>query len=261
MPRFVTHRFIYIVLLVALLFAVALRASTNKVKETFIDNMYIASLSPAVKFFERDNNISVDANAVADAKDTWKQCNIFTCKNRNAQNDYDNWLDLQRKKLAEYKQERNKMVQKVVKKQVEKQECPSRITQDEWEEPVLTEEETEVLDRLDEVEGQIAEAELQLKQLNQDIKDQQHEFSNNAAEMQQMMNEMENSSKQQKDMNFYETAVDTQVKPWQGLIEETKKKVDGHDKAFNDLSKQIGDLTNRVNLIPIPAPKKKKKKK
>jgi uncharacterized coiled-coil DUF342 family protein len=243
------QRLLYLLLLIVLIVVVALRASITPrrvvTKEGFIDNVFVASLKPAVKFFEDGNN-TLQENA--SAKETWKKCNIFTCKNKDAQNDYDNWLELQREKLAEYKQEREKIVKKVNKQKKPKQ-CPPRITQEELDEPVFTEEETEVLERLDEVEGQIAEAEQRLQQVNQEIKDQQNEFAMNMADMQQMMNDVRSSSQEQKDMNFYETAIDVQVKPWQSLIEETKKKVEGYDKTFKDIGAKIDSLSNKVDTI------------
>lgn len=246
------QRLIYLLLFIVLICIVALRASikTKNVfaMEGFIDNIFVASLKPAVKFFEKDSNPVLETT---NAKETWQKCNIFTCKNNDAKNDYDNWLELQKEKLLEYKQEREKILKKVGKgqrKQVQKQ-CPPRITQEELEEPVLTEEETEVLDRLDEVEGQIAEAEQRLQQVNQEIKDQQNEFAVNMADMQQMMNDVRSSSQEQKDMNFYETAVNTQVKPWQSLIEETKKKVEGYDKTFKDIGAKIDGLSKKVDAI------------
>lgn len=238
-------RLIYLILFIVLIAIVALRASMT-VKEGYVDNVFVASLKPAVKFFEGESSALTES-----PKDTWKKCNIFTCKNNEAQNDYDKWLDLQRDKLAEYKRERDNIAKKMGNKQKKPKEkqCPPRITQEELNEPVLTEEETEVLDRLDEVEGQIAEAEQHLQQVNQEIKDQQNEFALNMADMQQMMNDVRSSSQEQKDMNFYETAIEVQVKPWQSLIEETKKKVEAYDKTFKDIGAKIDGLSKKVDNI------------
>lgn len=238
-------RLIYLILFIVLIAIVALRASIT-VKEGYVDNVFVASLKPAVKFFEGETVPLTES-----AKDTWKKCNIFTCKNNEAQNDYDKWLDLQRDKLAEYKRERDNIAKKMGNKQKKPKEkqCPPRITQEELNEPVLTEEETEVLDRLDEVEGQIAEAEQRLQQVNREIKDQQNEFALNMADMQQMMNDVRSSSQEQKDMNFYETAIEVQVKPWQSLIEETKKKVEAYDKTFKDIGAKIDGLSKKVDII------------
>jgi chromosome segregation ATPase len=249
------QRLIYLLLFIVLIVAIALRASITQrgmgihyTKEGFSDNVFVASLKPAVNFFEDGNNQRLDN---ASAKETWKKCNIFTCKNNDAQSDYDNWLELQREKLAEYKQEREKIVKKVINKQKKQKQCPPRITQEELDEPVMTEEETEILDRLDDVEGQIAEAEQRLQQVNQEIKDQQNEFAMNMTDMQQMMNDVRSTSKEQKDMNFYETAIDVQVKPWQSLIEETKKKVEGYDKTFKDIGAKIDGLSKKVDTINV----------
>lgn len=246
------QRLLYLGLLIVFIAIVALRSSMRvktltMMREGFIDNVFVASLKPAVKFFEKKDgdNTTVEAST---AKDTYKKCNIFTCKNKEAQNDYDKWLEVQREKLADFKQQRERIV-KQVKKQSKVARCPPRITQEELEAPVLTEEETEVLDRLDEVEGQIVEAEERLKQVNQEIKDQQNEFALNVADMQQMLNDARSSGKEQQDMNFYETAINTQVKPWQSLIEETKKRVEDYDKTFKDIGAKIDGLSKKVDAI------------
>lgn len=249
-PRISIHRLIYLGLFIVLIAVVAVRSSIKgrqmTIQENFIDNVFVASLKPAVKFFEKGGD---NVGESSTAKDTWKKCNIFTCKNKDAQNDYDKWLEVQREKLAEFKQEREKIVKKIKKEHTKKAECPPRISQEELNEPVLTEEETEVLDRLDEVEGQIAEAEQRLQQVNQEIKDQQNEFALNMADMQQMMNDVRSSSKEQKDMNFYETAIEVQVKPWQNMIEDTKKKVEAYDKTFKDIASKIDGLSKKVDSI------------
>ncbi len=254
---FSKRRLIYLVLFIILMALVALMGSV-RVREDFLDNAFVVEMNPILKVTEDSQPSGGDS-----PMDTWKKCNIFTCKNKDAVNDYDKWLEMQRQKLADYKQTRDKLAAKMPLRSSshKTQECPPRISMDDWEEPVLTEEEEETLNKLDEVEGQIAEAEARLQEVNKEIADQQAEFASNAASMQQMMNDMENSAKNQKDMKFYENAVDMQVKPWQKLIEETKGKVEAYDKVFKEISKQLQDLTDRVNLIPVPVPKKKKKKK
>jgi hypothetical protein len=212
MVRARIQRLIYLLLFIVFIVVVALRASITPkrvvTKEGFIDNVFVAPLKPAVKFFEA-GNITLQENA--SAKETWKKCNIFTCKNKDAQNDYDNWLELQREKLANNKQEREKLANymkegeriaqymqegdKIVNKQKKPKQCPPRITQEELNEPVMTEEETEVLDRLDDVEGQIAEAEQRLQDLNQEINDQEIELAMNIINMQEKIINIHNMKK------------------------------------------------------------------
>lgn len=254
---FQKRRLIYLALFIILMVLVAMIGSV-RINESFLDNAFVVEMNPILKVNEDSKESGGDS-----PMDMWKKCNIFTCKNKDAVNDYDKWLEMQRQKLADYKETRDKLVAKMPQRSSSRttQECPPRIDMDDWNEPVLTEEEEETLDKLDEVEGQIAEAEARLQEVNKELADQQAEFAANAASMQQMMNDMENSARNQKDMKFYENAVDMQVKPWQKLIEETKGKVEAYDKVFKEISKQLQDLTDRVNLIPVPIPKKKKKKK
>lgn len=281
---------VYLFLLLVLTIVIALRSAMKRhnISERFIDNMFVAALIPSNTSSQDVNQIrsqgdDISSSTNAQAYETWRKCNIFTCKNKDAQKDYDAWLEVQKQKLAQYKLMQASIKQRLStsssKKTTTQPTCPPRISKDDWDEPILTQDEEEVLNKLDDVEGQIAEAEAKLQELNQTLMGQQAEFESNASSLQQMLNDLEGVNRSQKDMKFYETAIDTQVKPWQSLIQDTKDKVDGYDQAFKDLSKQIGDLTERVDRLPTsfqpppppppppapapapPAPKKKKKKK
>lgn len=262
--RFDNKRLVYLLLLILLMSFIALRGSIYfKYNETFIDNAFVVNTSKAQSQLEQTNNdvqLSDEERARRARMNKWKDCNIFTCKNPDSEADYEAWLKSQKDKLNKYLDDQTSK-KKEVKTQPPK--CPPRISLSEWNEDILTEEEKDAQERLEEIQDQEDELNQRIKQLQQQLADQERDFAMNAAAQQQALNELENAKKSQKDMKFYETAVNMHVKPWQAAIKKVEKKVTSYEKpikSIKDMFKKIDELKKRIESIPGIAPPKKKKK-
>lgn len=265
--KFDNKRLVYLLLLILLMSFIAIRGSIYvKYNETFIDNAFVVNTNPL-----QSNNNSQNAEQLSEEEkarrarmNKWKDCNIFTCKNPDSEADYEAWLKSQKDKLNKYLDQNDKRNKA---KSVEKQrKCPSRISLSEWNEDILTDDEREAQERLEEIQDQEDELNQRIKELQQRLADQERDFTMNAATQQQALNELENAKKSQKDMKFYETAVNMQVKPWQASIKKVEKKVNSYDKpikSIKDLLKKIDELKKKVESISSvgAAPPKKKKNK
>jgi chromosome segregation ATPase len=244
---------------------IAIRGSLYlKYNEMFIDNAFVVntiSSQPQIKT-NNDVELSDEEKARRSRMNKWKDCNIFTCKNPNSEADYEAWLKSQKDKLNKYLDKYDK---KKNEQNVKKQVCPSRISLSEWNEDILTEDEKEAQERLEEIQDQEDELNQRIKQLQQQLADQERDFAMNAAAQQQALNELENAKKSQKDMKFYETAVNMHVRPWQEAIKKVEKKVTSYEKpikSIKDLLKKIDELRKKVESISSvgAAPPKKKKR-
>lgn len=264
--KFDNKRLIYLILLILLMSFIAIRGSLYlKYDETFIDNAFIVNTNKAQSQTILQNNqevaLSDEEKARRARMNKWKDCNIFTCKNPDSEADYESWLKSQKDKLNKYL-DNNKNDKKEVKKQPPK--CPPRISLSEWNEDILTEEEKDAQERLEEIQDQEDELNQRIRELQQRIADQERDFAMNAASQQQALNELENAKKSQKDMKFYETAVNMHVKPWQAAIKKVEKKVTSYEKpikSIKDMFKKIDELKKKIESIPGIAPPKQKKKK
>ena len=262
-------RFVYLLLLILLMSFIAIRGSLYyKHNETFIDNVFVVntnkSQSQTMTQMSNEDKLTEEEKARRARMNEWKDCNIFTCKNPDVEADYDAWLKSQKDKLNKYLDDKKGIGQKEVKKQPPK--CPPRISLSEWNEDILTDEEKEAQERLEEIQDQEDELNQRIKELEQQLADQEREFAMNAAAQQQALNDLENAKRAQKDMKFYETAVDMQVKPWQAAIKKVEKKVTSYEKpikSIKDLLKKIDELKKKVESISSvgAAPPQKKKKK
>jgi chromosome segregation ATPase len=247
---------------------VSIRASMYRSSnEQFIENTYILDNNQQMTrsntdSIELEEQLSEEERQRRAMQNKWKNCNIFTCKNPDTQSDYEAWLKLQKDKLNKYIKDGSKGKPIIAKEK----KCPPRISRDDWEEDILTDEENEALDRLDELEGQENELNQRLKDLEQQIAEQQREFESNAMQQQQLINDAGSAQREQKDMKFYEKAVDTEVKPWQNMIKELQKKVNSYEspiKTIKDLLKKIEELKKKIETMPTggsSAPPKKNKK-
>lgn len=266
--KFDNKRLLYLFLLILLMTFIAIRGSLYiNTNESFIDNAFVVNTTNTSQSqtMTRKNNqedeLSEEEKARRARMNKWKDCNIFTCKNPDS--DYDAWLKSQRDKLNKYLDKDDKKNKQKVKKQPK---CPPRISLSEWNEDILTDDEKEAQQRLEEIQDQEDELNQRIKQLQQQLADQERDFAMNAASQQQALNELENAKKSQKDMKFYETAVNMQVKPWQAAIKKVEKKVTSFEKpikSIKDLLKKIDELRKKVESISGgagAAPPKKKKK-
>jgi len=260
--KFDNKRLVYLLLLIILMSFIAIRGSIYfKYNETFIDNAFVVNTNKSQSQTNNENELSEEEKARRARMNQWKDCNIFTCKNPDSEADYEAWLKSQKDKLNKYLDQYDK---KDKGKNVEKQsKCPPRISLSEWNEDILTEDEKDAQDRLEEIKDQEDELNQKLKELQQRLADQERDFAMNAAAQQQALNDLENAKKSQKDMKFYETAVNMQVKPWQVAIKKVEKKVNSYEKpikSLKDLFKKIDELKKRIEGIPGITPPKKKKK-
>jgi DNA repair exonuclease SbcCD ATPase subunit len=263
-----TKRLIYIILLVLLVCFVAIRSSIYiKNNERFMNNAFIVQKTLPQSGIVNASDLTEEEKARLARMNKWKNCNIFTCKNPDSDADYEAWLKAQKNKLSKYIDDDKKF-----KKPVQKEKkCPTRISKDEWNEEILTEDEIDAEARLEDLQDQEDELNQRIRDLQAQQAEQQREFTMNAAAQQQAMNELENAQKSQKDMKFYETAIDMHVKPWQEAIKQVEKKVTSYEKpiqSITDVIVKIDELKKKVESIqsigsvaPIAAPKKKKKKK
>jgi chromosome segregation ATPase len=279
--NFNTKQLTYIFLLVLLMCIIAIRGSINlKFNETFIDNAFTIQqpLPEALALAKRTNGISTgnEAQLTEEEKariarmNKWKDCNIFTCKNPDSEGDYEAWLKAQKDKLTKYLDNDKK---KMSKSSLNKKEsrCPSRISQDEWNEDILTEDEKDAEARLEDLQNQEDELNQRLRDLQAQHAEQQREFTMNAAMQQQAMNDLESAQNSQKDMKFFENAIDMHVKPWQEEIKQVDKKVTSYEKpikSISDILIKIDELKEKVESIqsissaaPAAVATKKKKKK
>lgn len=274
--KFNTKRLTYIFLLVLLMCFIAIRGSMYfKFREMFVDNAFIIQKSSTdllkgmgagAASIANQSELTEEEKARIARMNKWKNCNIFTCKNPDSEADYEAWLKAQKDKLTRYLDAKDNKNKKPVQKE---KKCPARISQDEWNEDILTEDEIDAEARLEDLQDQEDELNQRIRELQEQQAEQQREFSMNAATQQQAMNELENAQKSQKDMKFYETAIDMHVKPWQEAIKQVEKKVTSYEKpiqSISDLLKKIDELKKKVESIQsigsaAPAPPKKKKKK
>lgn len=264
-------RLIYIFLLVLLMSVIAIRTSIRtRHLEKFVDNAFTVDIikkslqesGPGRNTTFPTDELSDEEKARRVRMSKWKDCNIFTCKNPDSDADYEAWLKAQKNKLKMYFSDDKKNVKPPHKEK----KCPSRISLDEWNEDILTEDEMDAETRLEDLQDQEDELNQRIKDLQTQLADQQLEFSMNAATQQQAMSDLENAQRSQKDMKFYETAIDMQVKPWQEAIKQVEKKVTSYEKpikSITDLLKKIDELKKKVESIQsvgAAAPAKKKKK-
>lgn len=261
-------RLIYLSLLILFICFIAIRGSLYfKYDETFIDNAFIVNTNnvqpQTITKTDTDFELSEQAKLTRARMNKWKDCNIFTCKNPDSEADYESWLKSQKDKLNKYLDNKNNK-DKDDKKQVKKPpKCPPRISLSEWNEDILTEEEKDAQERLEEIQDQEDELNQRIRELQQRLADQERDFAMNAASQQQALNELENAKKSQKDMNFYETAINMHVKPWQAAIKKVEKKVTSYEKPINsikDMFKKIDELKKQIESIPGVAPSQKKKR-
>lgn len=267
--KFDNKRLVYLLLLILLMSFIAIRGTIYlKYNETFIDNAFVVNTNKSQYQMTQTSNedeLSDEEKTRRARINKWKDCNIFTCKNPDSEADYEAWLKSQKDKLNKYLvmpyNEKNK--EEKVKQQPK---CPPRISLSEWNEDILTQDEKEAQERLEEIQDQEDELKQRIRELQQRLADQERDFAMNAASQQQALNELENAKKSQKDMKFYETAIDMQVKPWQQAIKKVEKKVNSYDKpikSIKDLLKKIDELKKKVeslSSISAAPPKKKKKK-
>jgi hypothetical protein len=277
--KFNAKRLTYMFLLILLMCFVAIRSSIYfENYERFVDNAFIIQKSSqqsltgsgANKGITNDSELTEEEKARIARMNKWKNCNIFTCKNPDSEADYEAWLKSQKDKLTRYLDAEDNKIKKSVQKE---KKCPTRISKDEWNEEILTEDEIDAEARLEDLQDQEDELNQRIRDLQAQQAEQQREFTMNAAAQQQAMNELENAQKSQKDMKFYETAIDMHVKPWQETIKQVDTKVKSYEKPIKSISElliKIDELKTKVESIQSVAsaapasaapPKKKKKKK
>lgn len=266
--KYDNKRLIYIFLLFVLMCIIAIRSSIKiKNLEGFVDNAFTVdiikkNIQDSQKTALQSEELSNEEQARRARLNKWKNCNIFTCKNPDSDGDYEAWLKSQKDKLKMYVNEDKKNMKRVQKITA----CPSRISLDEWNEEILTEDEKDAESRLEDLQDQEDELNQRIKDLTDQLAEQQREFAMNASTQQQAMSDLENAQRSQKDMKFYETAIDMQVKPWQEAIKKVETKVSSYEKpikSINDLLKKIDELKKKVESIQSvggAAPPKKKKK-
>lgn len=272
--KFDNKHLCYLLLFILLMSFIAIRGSiylTYTMTEKFIDNAFVVSTnqlqSQIITQTDNEDKLSEEEKARRSRLNKWKDCNIFTCKNPDSEASYAAWLKSQKDKLDDYLAMHygNKNKEQKVKQQ-QQPKCPPRISLSEWGEDILTEDEKDAQDRLEEIQDQEDELNQRIRELQQRLADQERDFAMNAASQQQALNELENATRSQKDMKYYETAVDMQVKPWQEAIKKVEKKVNSYDKpikSITDLLKKMDELKKKVeslSSIGVAPPKKKKKK-
>lgn len=265
-------RHLLLFMLIVFIVIVGIRASVvSQSKEHFsrTGNVFLADISAASKFFNTEQPAPVDAinksnsdnlsnmsDAQKKALAKWKECNIFKCTNDEYVKNYDAYLRNQLEQLARDKEaEARKLAElkKAAIKSIPKAQCPTSISYADLQEDIFTDDEKEAMNKIEDLEGQQAELTDKLKQLEDDYNIRKKEIDDDMNLMQMLKLQSQANNKDNKDMKFYETAVDIQVKPWQKMMEKLsndvgllQQKVDGYDPSIKSIPQSLQEIKNAI---------------
>jgi uncharacterized protein YoxC len=267
------NRHLLLFMLIVFIVVVGIRASVvSQSKEYFSSsgNVFMADISAASKFFSTEQPASVNgANTNINGKTSsdmseaqrqalakWNECNIFKCKNDEYAKNYDAYLRNQLEQLARDKEaEARKLVElkKAAIKSIPRPQCPTSISYADLQEEVYTDDEKEAMNKIEDLEGQQAELTDKLKQLEDDYNIRKREIDDDMNTMQMLKLQSQANNKDNKDMKFYETAVDVQVKPWQKMMEKLsndvgllQQKVDGYDPSIKSIPQSLQEIKTAI---------------
>ena len=272
-------RHLLLFMLIVFIVVVGIRASVvSQLSEHFSSsgNAFWADISAASKLFNTEQPApTVDANnTMSDgqkqALTKWNECNIFKCTNDEYTKNYDIYLRNQLEQLARDKEAEAKKLAELKKKAIKsipQPRCPTSISYADLQDEIYTDDEKEAMDKIEDLEGQQAELTDKLKQLEDDYNVRKKEIDDDMNLMQMLKLQSQANSKDNKDMKFYETAVDSQVKPWQKMMEKLstdvgtlQQKVDGYDATIKSIPGSLQDIKTAIANGGGQPPAKKKKK-
>ena len=265
-------RHLLLFMLIVFIVVVGIRASVvSQSKEHFSStgNVFLADISAASKFFNTEQPAPVDAintstsdnmsNMTETQKQAfakWKECNIFKCTNDEYVKNYDAYLRNQLEQLARDKEAEAKKLAELKKaaiKSIPQPQCPTSISYADLQDEVYTDDEKEAMNKIEDLESQQAELTDKLKQLEDDYNVRKKEIDDDMNTMQMLKLQSQANNKDNKDMKFYETAVDIQVKPWQKMMEKLsndvgllQQKVDGYDPSIKSIPQSLQEIKTAI---------------
>ena len=267
-------RHLLLFMLIVFIVVVGIRASVvSQSKEHFSStgNVFLADISAASKFFNTEQSASVDVNtntnvnsnissdmseAQKQALMKWNECNIFKCTNDEYMKNYDAYLRNQLEQLARDKEAEAKKLAELKKaaiKSIPQPQCPTSISYADLQDEIYTDDEKEAMNKIEDLEGQQAELTDKLKQLEDDYNIRKKEIDDDMNLMQMLKLQSQANNKDNKDMKFYETAVDVQVKPWQKIMEKLsndvgvlQQKVDGYDPSIKSIPQSLQEIKTAI---------------
>lgn len=282
-----------LILLLVFLLATALLASLQR-KEGFT-NIVTVDTSHALKFFDlpdktgdngRFSNASgMNANGDSSNKGSWSlsKCNIIDCSNPSnaTDDDYRKYLlEEQRKARMAAKASKSKVYKSLQSQSSSKlkHKCPPQLTFDDYNMSFMTDEEKEQQNRLEDMQSEEALANARLKELEEQYNQRKRETDDDITTLKNLQLEMKIANNDNKDMKFFEKAINTQVQPWQKMMEKVSKDVESLQiklkaidptvrtsipKELSLIRKQLDDIKATATAkgtatTPVPAPAKKK---